>query len=375
MNRRSLLLGAIALSLTQLGARCGSQNAWSIRVLKNSVPAQFLGKFRQRLKGNLPIEIKPLSQLRELFTLLQQLHQQSRLKNQPSPSDHPHLVMLGDYWLKPAIQQKLIQPISPQILPNHWSELPRKWQELVIRNESGELDPQGKIWGVPYRWGTTMIVYQVKAFKRLGWTPQDWSDLWRSELKNRISLLDNSREVIGLTLKKLGKSYNTENLEKVPQLSAELQALQNQVKFYSSDHYLQPLILEDTWLAVGWSTDILPLLKKREDLGGVIPLSGTALWTDIWVEPHQTSDNNLTKSWLDFCWESPIAIQLSLLTQTSSPILVNTSPESLPQVLRHHPFLSPSPEILAKSEFLLPLSTESRKQYRHFWELMRNQKL
>ena len=43
-------------------------------------------------------------------------------------------------------------------------------------------------------------------FEELGWKPKDWSDLWRTELRDRISLLDQPREVIGLTLKKMGFS-------------------------------------------------------------------------------------------------------------------------------------------------------------------------
>ncbi len=98
----------------------------------------------------------------------------------------------------------------------------------------------------PYRWGSTVIVYNRNKFQELGWMPKDWSDLWREEVRSRISLLNQPREVIGLVLKKLGKSYNTENLDQVPGLEKELRTLNQQVKFYSSNTYLEPLIIEST---------------------------------------------------------------------------------------------------------------------------------
>lgn len=69
----------------------------------------------------------------------------------------------------------------------------------------------------------------------------------------------------------------------------ELKTLNQQVKFYDSRNYLQPLILGDTWLAVGWSTDIIPLIERYHNIKAVIPLSGTSLWADIWVKPRNQS--------------------------------------------------------------------------------------
>ena len=126
----------------------------------------------------------------------------------------------------------------------------------------------------------------------------------------------NPREVIGLTLKKLGKSYNSTNLQAIPQLKAELTALNQQVKLYSSDSYLQPLLLGNTWLAVGWSTDILPLTQRNPAIAAVVPKAGTALWADLWVRPTVAKPelSALIAAWISFCWRPEIAAQLSLLS-------------------------------------------------------------
>lgn len=382
MDRRSFLLGTGTLALSQLLAGCNSQDAAQLRVqlLKGSIPVQVVNKFRSTLKQRANLQFAPVAQLNDLFKQLQ-----SGSKQQEEAADkrvflplpfinsrqitQPDLITLGDYWLEQAIKEKLIQPLNEAKLPQ-WSALPDRWQELVKRNDQGQLDAGGEVWAAPYRWGNTVIAYNKDKFKDLGWTPTDWSDLWREELRNRISLLNQPREVIGLTLKKLQQSYNTQNLNKVPDLEQQLRALDQQVKLYSSDSYLQPLILGDTWVAVGWSTDVLPVIQRYQQIAAVVPRSGTALWADLWVHPAgETSSTSLGEQWIDFCWTPQIAQQVSLQTKATSPIPVTLKPDDIQKPLRN--LLLQNPEIFQRSEFLLPLPQATMQQYQSLWERIR----
>lgn len=186
-------------------------------------------------------------------------------------------------------------------------------------------------------------------------------------------MLDSPREVIGLTSKKLGYSYNTENLNSIPNLEAELLALHQQTKLYSSTHYLEPLVLGDTWVAVAWSTDILPLLKQYPEIKFIIPRSGTSLWADLWVKPRISevtkNDEQLAaiESWIDFCWQSKAAQQISLFTSGISPILRSLNKNDLSSDLQNNIFLNSEVLNSEKSEFILPLQPQSQQQYRDLW--------
>jgi len=385
INRRSFLLGAGTLAMSQLLASCGSsQNpALRVKLLKNSIPAQLLNEFRQSLKQSATLDFTPETQLKELFTRLETWHKPNEtgkgwmripfITKTPVIAD---LVTLGDYWLAQAIEQKLIQPIEPTQTAG-WKQLPRPWQELVRRNAQGQLDASGKIWGAPYRWGSTVIVYRRDKFKALGWEPRDWQDLWREELRDRISVLDQAREVIGLTLKRLGHSYNTENLDKVPDLKDALAKLKGQIKLYSSDTYLEPLLIGDTWLAVGWSTDVLPVLKSDRNIAAVVPQSGTALWADVWVRPAAAKSEDtanmasLQNQWIDFCWQQKQALEISLFTRAASPIIAGMNRSELPKSLQTNSVLLPDTQVLEKSEFLYPLSQSTALKYLSLWQEIR----
>lgn len=387
MKRRSFLLGAGTVALAQMVAGCrGSQGrTLQVRILKDSIPAQLLNEFRRSLKQQATVKIAPEVQLKGLFENLQTWQEKAKDKNtnsgfrvpfiQPKPLEMADLVTLGDYWLAPAIEQKLIQPLPIDTLSG-WQQLPQQWQALVRRNNEGKLDSSGQVWGAPYRWGSTVIAYRKDKFDALGWTPTDWADLWREELRDRISILDNYREAIGLTLKRLGSSYNTQQLDTVPNLKETLLKLHQQVKLYSSNNYLQPLVLGDTWLAVGWSSDVLPLIKRDPQIAAVIPQSGTALWTDVWVQPTPATDrsnsSSLAAQWIDFCWQPNPANAISLFTDAASPTLINRDSANIPEGIGDNPLLLPPAQIIEKSEFLSPLPEASEKQYRSLWQEVRS---
>ncbi|NJK51372.1 extracellular solute-binding protein [Candidatus Gracilibacteria bacterium] len=387
LSRRSFLIGSSTIAIAQGLSGCSDgKTSLSVLLLKDSIPPQLIGAFYKQNSSEKKIRFKPEAQLKDILSLLENWQQKPEdnegWQNQipfikKSPTVSANLVTLGDYWLKEAITKKLIEPFNVTDL-NGWQQLPPRWQTLVKRNESGNLDENGQIWGAPYRWGSTIIAYRQDKFDELGWKPRDWGDLWREELRDRISLLDNSREVIGLTLKKLGHSYNEKDLSKIPNLKAELFALQKQVKLYSSDRYLEPLVLGDTWLAVGWSSDILGITSRYNEIKAVVPQSGTSLWSDVWVKPSQVEETSvgsdreaLLKKWIDFCWQTQSASQITLFTNAASPRILELKADELPKDIRNNPLLLVDASILDKSDFLYPLPDQTQKQYEQLWREMR----
>jgi putative spermidine/putrescine transport system substrate-binding protein len=366
------------MSQLLLGCNGNNQAKLNVELLKGSIPGQVVGQFGKALQSQTQLKFTPVQNLQDLFRRLQTWQQK------PLPSDKqkgwnwsipfisPQVsttadgVTLGDYFLKAAIEQKLIQPL--EVGQMKWDALSQAWQELVTRNEQGQLDTKGKIWAAPYRWGSTVIVYRRDKFEEFGWKPPvDWADLWpdksrdpKRDLRDRVSLLDQPREVIGLILKKLGKSYNTENLN-IPELQRQIQTLKQQVKFFSSDKYLEPLLIGDTWVAMGWSHDVLPAITRYPQLAAIVPTSGTAVWADLWVRPVSNNQPDLLYKWINFCWQPEIAKQIALITKTNSPVSVAITPSEIQESLRN--VLLINSETFANSEFLRPLTASVIQQY------------
>ena len=172
----------------------------------------------------------------------------------------------------------------------------------------------------------------------------------------------------------------------------------------------------DTWLALGWSTEVLPVRSSYRNIDAVVPRSGTALWADVWVQPaaltigsqvEDTTDEsafrsdarlmsysqnelaqtptsptpstraenddqmNLIKQWIEFCWQPQIAREISLLTNAASPIILSMASEQLPKSLRENQLLLPDASALKQSEFIKPLSKEVYENYLALWKKIR----
>jgi putative spermidine/putrescine transport system substrate-binding protein len=391
LNRRSLLLLSGSLALSQLLTGCNADNSsFKIRLLRGSIPPQILKEFQRTIAQSDRIHFSSSDQLKDLFTLLETWNPQTA-PPQPgfsipliSPKQEPvnDLATLGDAWLPTAIQQQLIQPF-PDNFALDWSKLPAQWERFGQRNQTGAIDPSGKIWAVPYRLGFLAIAYNPKKLKALNVSLNSWADLWNPALKGLISLPDSARVVIGLALQKLNQSVNLENLATVPTLAAELKALHAQVKLYDSEAYLQPLILEDTAIAVGWSSEILPTMRRNPAIAALIPASGSLLTADLWVRPVtapalKPETTKLLLDWLQFCWQPKIAAQLALLSRGASPALSSVGRSQLPTALQQDPLsplIQPDPTVIATSEFLLPLSDNAIDQYRRQWTELRQSSL
>lgn len=396
MDRRTFLkaitLPALALSTTG----CQAQgNVLRLMALRGSLPLQLPKQFKQ--DDGATIDLRQVRQLQDIFQQLQQWKRQSigeikapkglvsfpaPLIGTPAEATVADLATLGDFWLTLAIRQQLLQPINVEKIPA-WQTLDPKLKTLLTRNNSGELansSDGGRVWAIPYRINSTVLLYRKDIFadRKLP-LPTDWSDLWRSDLKGRISLLDQPREVIGLTLKKLGKSYNTENLAAISDLATTLAQLHHNAKFYSSTHYLEPLTLDQTWLAMASSTDALRVMRQNPKMTAVFPKSGSALNADLWVQPAQPEKSDLSEpklatiaAWCDYTLNPDRAAQFSLLTQGISPSLNQNQINAIPEDLRSNPILMPGSEALSKSEFLQPQTEKTIQQWRSVWETMRN---
>jgi len=354
MRRKDFIIGGTAIALGgSLGGCSLFADPKRLRVLglAGAVPSKVVKQFETRFSK--PTELKAEATPEAIWKIL---------KDTSEPDKIPDVTSLGDAWLDLAIAQKLISPIasideiSKQV--PQWTNLSPTWQQSATRN--------GQVWGIPYRYGVTAIAYRTDKVK----TPiTSWSDLWRSELKGKITVPDDAREVIGLVLKKLGYSYTTLNLKAISTLKSDLQQLQSQLLFYTSDTYLQPLLIDDSWVAVGWSQDIIKAAQQNPDIAVVIPSEGTALWTDMWVIPKKNSENQaFVQNWLNFYLEPAIANQIAALTFANA---TNADINALPNSVTSDPVKFPNPRILAKSELISPLPEPMQQEYLQMWESLR----
>lgn len=367
VQRRTVLQGFLGLGAAAVAScRPSASNDLKVTLLTRSVPAQVLKAFGRETSAQFEaeanlIDIYQQLQLWQSRTPLTPPLWQRLLGREPSasketmPSVGAHLVTLSDPWLEHAIQQQLIQPIPDFAMA---AMLPEPWQLLLRRNSQGQSAPIGKMWAIPYRTQGLMIAYQKPVFQGNTKAITKWADLWRPELAGRIAMPDHPRLAAAIVLNALGYSVNDEMALAKDDVKEQLLALYRQVKVFDSQAYLKALVNEDVWLAVGWSGDILATRVRYRQLGAVHPQEGTVLTSDVWVAPADAELTDDAQAWIEFCWDKPIATQISVSSYGVSPLFFLPDIE-IPRQLAQQTLLVPG-----HGEVLLPLSQKGQASLR-----------
>ncbi|KAB5564325.1 hypothetical protein DKX38_004379 [Salix brachista] len=360
-----------------------------IVALRGSVPPSWIKDFIQSQGKRLRFRVKYLGSLENIFSDISASFNKHNIS--PVSTVASDIVSVGDSWLSFAIKNALIEPVRGVEEQDWFKGLSDKWKVYLRRNHEGEIDPEGEIWAAPYRWGSMVIAYNKSKFQKHKLAPiEDWADLWRPELAGRISMVDSPREVVGSVLKYMGASYNTKNIDLQVSggknaVQQNLALLRKQVRLFDSLHYLKTFSTGDAWIAVGWSSDVLPIAKRMSNVAVVVPKSGTSLWADLWAIPAATKietnqiggrirgPSPLIHQWIEFCLQAARALPFKQeVIPGASPSAIDSSFIEVPKELtKGKPKLDtnlidgvPPPEILTRCEFLEPLPEATLSDYK-----------
>ncbi|KAL0327665.1 UNVERIFIED_CONTAM: Spermidine/putrescine-binding periplasmic protein 1 [Sesamum angustifolium] len=358
-----------------------------IVALEGSLPPVWVREFLKSQGKRVRFRPEFRRSLRDIFHELSNPFNKGKISRKSAVA--ADLVTLGDSWLNFAIGKGLIEPMTGAEDQDWFQDLSDKWKVYLRRSSEGNLDSHGRIWAVPYRWGSMVIAYNRKEFQKHKLAPvQDWSDLWRPELAGKISMVDSPREIVGAVLKCMGASYNTTNIDSQVvggkyAVLHQLELLVQQVRLFDSQYYLKAFRAGDVWVAVGWSSDVLPVAKTMSNVSVIVPKSGASLWADFWAVPSVSrlvtdqiggrvrGPSPLVEQWVEFCLQPERALPFK------EEIIAGASPMSLksmvegPQERRNgRPKLDtnlianiPPTEILSRCELLEPLSEDTLSDY------------
>ncbi|KAI3981916.1 hypothetical protein MKX01_041179 [Papaver californicum] len=357
--------------------------------LRGSIPPLWIKDFLQSEGRRLKLSTEFRGSLNDVFNDLPSSFSKSKLDAKSAMA--ADIVSVGDSWLSLGISKGMIESMKDVEGQDWFKGLSDKWKVYLRRNSDGQLNVDGKIWAAPYRWGSMVIVYKKNKFRKHHIAPiENWKDLLRPELAGKISMVDSPREVIGAVLKYMGASYNTQdfNSQVTGGRNAVLQnllSLQKQVRLFDSVHYLKAFGVGDVWVAVGWSSDVLPAAKRMSNVAVVVPKSGASLWADLWAIPAASKfaseriggrvrgPSPLIHQWMEFCLQDARALPFQQeVIPGSSPLALEQDPpiEEFQDTKDGKPKLDtnlisgvPPSEIVEKCEFLEPLTDATLMDY------------
>ena len=209
------------------------------------------------------------------------------------------VVCPSDYMIQRMIENDLLSEINFDNIPN-LKNIGKQYLE-----QSKQFDPENK-YSVPYCWGTVGILYN----KTMVDEPVDsWSILWNPKYKDNILMQDSVRDAFGATLKYLGYSLNSTDLDELTEAKNLLIEQKPLVQAYVIDQVRDKMIGNEAALGVIYSGEAIYTQKENPNLEYVIPKEGSNIWIDSWVIPKNAEHKENAEKFINFLCRPDIALK------------------------------------------------------------------
>jgi spermidine/putrescine transport system substrate-binding protein len=212
------------------------------------------------------------------------------------------LAVPSDYMVMLLRKDDLLLPVDLSHIPN--------LRHLAARFRDPAYDP-GHRYSVPYQWGITGIAYNRRQVTP---PPTHWANLfdppWIEPYANRISMLNDMREVIGAALVASGHPHATTNPQHLAQAQALLQRQKPFLAKYDSESFEDSLASGETVLAQSWSGEIAVAQSQNPDIAFITPGEGTFVFVDNWVIPKGARQKALAEEFINFVLRPEISAKI-----------------------------------------------------------------
>ena len=223
-------------------------------------------------------------------------------------------------------------------------------------------DP-GNAYSVPYMWGSTALAINTSILPAQ--TVQKTADLWKPELKGKLLLPNDPREVLGIGLKVLGYSINEKDPEHLRQAYEKLRSLMPQVRVFDSDSPKQALLSGEVAAGLVYNGEAFIANGENKAIHYLYPPEGFSLWLDSFCIPRGATNVDAAHRFIDYVLQPGVSVTISESMGYSSPIAKVS--ELLPAAMKNNVIVNPPPQDAARGEFLDSLDANTLKLYEQYW--------
>lgn len=261
------------------------------------------------------------------------------------------LLFPSNYYADMMAKQGMLALIDKTLLPNYRFVDPA-YLKLID-------DPS---YAIPYMITWTTIAYSKD---KLGTPIPSWNLFSRNDLKGRMTMLNDPREVIGAALKTLGYSSNTHDPKEIDAAAdLAIQWKANLAKF-ESEQYKYGIASGEYLLVQGYAGEFSLVHEENPDVVLALPEEGTTFSFDMITLGKGAENEALAYAFINYLLDPEIAAQN--ITYTKFPLANLGALDIIPKELKENPALFPPPAFIEKSELIKNLG-KATELYNKAWD-------
>lgn len=276
------------------------------------------------------------------------------------------LVFPSEYMVERLMNKGLLAEINYDNIPNF---------QYIADNLKNPSYDANNAHSVPYMWGTLGILYNTELVDD---PVESWGILfeeqYQEKYRNSVFMMDSLRDGLGLALRYLGFSMNSNNFAEL-NAAKDLLIAQKQsgvVKAYQMDEIKDKMVAGEGALAVMYSGDAQYSIDLNDKLAYAVPREGSNIWVDCMVIPQSAKNKENAEKLIDFLCRPDIAQMNCEYIWYSSP---NTAAiELMGEEYTENSVMNPSEETVANCEYYHDLDASAQVIWNALWQEVKNAK-
>ena len=217
-------------------------------------------------------------------------------------------VIFPSSYIIPVLRRNgLIQSLDIEKLPNVKANFDDKF--------TSALHEDSMKYSVPYAFSVTGIAYRKDKFEELNKEtiaePYGWDFLLKKWCENRISILQDIREMLGIGLKQYGFSNNSASEEELAKACDFALMLKNVSRRMDNAEYRVGLANTTFYAAIGYNCDVLQVQQENPEtpIEFFVPSNGSNCCWDEMCITATSKHIDLAHKFIDFLYDGEIAAQ------------------------------------------------------------------
>jgi len=324
IKRRTFLATSSAALAAGVFSNCGKSKSPALKIYSwaDYIDPELVAEFEQAQGCHLVIDT---------FDSNESMH--SKLSAGATGYD---VLVPSSYMVKTLVHEGKLQSLDHSKLPN--------LKHIDAAYLQRALDP-GMKHSVPYMMAPTCMAWLSSKVNN---AEASYRMFDRTDLKGRITLLDDMREVLGAALRSLGFSINTKDSAQLAQARDVVIRWKKNIAKFDSEQYKSGIASSEFHLVQGYAGDLLQVAADNADIVVKIPQEGTAFSCDDLCIFKDSQMVDLAHRFIDFLCEPRVAAKNMEYIAYRAP---NKSAYAmLSEDFRSNEVLFPSEEIFAKCE-------------------------
>ena len=199
------------------------------------------------------------------------------------------LVLASDYIIDMARKENLLLKLDKSKIPN--------FSNINPAFQSKFYDEQNE-YTVPYSAGIPLIIYNPDLVGDV--EIKGYEDLWNPAFADSLVLMDDARNVIGITLKTMGKSLNETDPEVLELAKEKLLSLKPNIRALDYNNPQNLMISGETSVGYIFTSQVITVLNEMPNFQVVFPEEGLGFGIDSCFIPAAAPHPDNAHAFLDF---------------------------------------------------------------------------